>query len=248
MLACGLHVSAAADELDLPTDLDIITAVDASDSITRHDEWLQYAGLARAVTHTDFLSEVANGHNGRVGFTLFTWSSHGDVRVVVPWTAIASAEDAARVAQLIKSAPRIDRSSYESGPHGDADDDPPAADAYTDIALAISHATDIARARNRRGRTVVNVLSDGTDNSGASPDVARDAALRAGLTISGVVFGARPEVPLHFQHHVIGGAGAFLIEVAAPEDLIEALQRKFWHDLVSLRYPAPGVRRTERGE
>ena len=70
----------------LATDFNLITAIDVSDSISRHEEWLQLTGLSRGVVHPGFLSLVREGLMQRIGFMAFTWSSDGQVRIVVPWT------------------------------------------------------------------------------------------------------------------------------------------------------------------
>ncbi|HIC82207.1 MAG TPA: DUF1194 domain-containing protein, partial [Kiloniellaceae bacterium] len=97
----------------LSTDFNLITAIDVSDSISRHEEWLQLTGLSRGVVHPGFLSLVREGLMQRIGVMAFTWSSDGQVRIVVPWTVIAGPEDAARVAAQLRDAPRIDRSHYD---------------------------------------------------------------------------------------------------------------------------------------
>src|SRR3546814_16737195 len=68
-------------------------------------------------------------------------------------------------------------------------------------------------------RSVVNILSNGVDNNGPTPDAARDQAIRLGITINGIVFGERDDLADYFRQHVIGGPGAFIMTVGKPEDL-----------------------------
>src|SRR3546814_6096522 len=77
-------------------------------------------------------------------------------------------------------------------------------------------------------RSVLNILSNGVDNDGPSPDAVRDHAIRLGMTINGIVFGPRADLPGYFRDHVIGGPGAFLMTVSEPADLPRALEKKFW--------------------
>lgn len=226
------------------TDFNIITAIDVSDSITRHDEWLQYSGLARGVVDPDFLTLIEAGPLKRIGFKAFTWSSGGRISVVVPWTVITGPEQAERVAAQLVASPRIDRSHYD-GNHQVPDAVHKAAysssHGMTDIAQAIAAADGLARSAPLQGRrTVINILSNGVDNSGTEPGRQRDEAIRLGATINGVVFGSRSDVPDYFRRNVIGGPGAFLMTVQDPNGLPEALARKFWHDLVA-HYKAPQV-------
>lgn len=219
------------------TDFNLITAVDVSDSITRHDEWLQYTGLARGVVDQAFLALVRNGLMRRIGFMAFTWSSDGQMRTIVPWTIIETPEDAARIAAQFKTAPRIDRSHYDSNHQG-----PDAVETgamtngggMTDIAQAVGAATRLASDAPFQGRrTVINILSNGVDNAGFNPGMSRDHAIRQGATINGVVFGGRRDLPEFFRQHVIGGPGAFLMTVRNPADLPKALEKKFWRDLIA---------------
>ena len=84
---------ADAFETSVTADANLITALDVSDSIMRHEEWIEFDGIARAVVHPDFLAAVLAGRHGRIGFAVYTWSSGGSYRVVVPWTVIGSIED-----------------------------------------------------------------------------------------------------------------------------------------------------------
>jgi hypothetical protein len=68
---------------------------------------------------------------------------------------------------------------------------------------------------------VIDVSGDGYNNRGRPVELARDEAVAAGLTINGLPivnhranpWGGRPPVDLdlYFEHHVIGGPGAFMI-------------------------------------
>jgi hypothetical protein len=213
------------------TDLNLVTAVDVSDSITRHDEWLQLTGLARGVVDPAFLARVAEGREQRIGFMAFTWSSGGEVNIIVPWTVIETAADAQRVAALFDAAPRIDRTGF--GMYRPSRLDTPKA-GMTDIAEAVTAALDLAlTAPYAARRSVINILSNGVDNNGQDPTVVRDHAIRMGATINGVVFGTRQDLPDYFRRNVVGGPGAFLMTVQEPSDLPRALEKKFWQDLVA---------------
>src|SRR3546814_7636256 len=98
--------------LPVATDFNLLTAVDVSASITPQEEVLQYDGLARGVVDAQFLARIAEGAERRIGFAAFTWSSGGQVPVVVPWTVIATRADAERVAAQFNAAPRLDRSTF----------------------------------------------------------------------------------------------------------------------------------------
>ncbi|WP_193369124.1 DUF1194 domain-containing protein [Pelagibius marinus] len=227
----GTSLASRDHPMPIGTDINIITAIDVSDSITQQEEKLQYDGLSRGVVDPRFLARVAEGLEQRVGFLVFTWSSGGDIRIVVPWTVIEDRADGARVAALLDAAPRIDRrgfgmfrpSSLDQGARG-----------MTDIAEAVRSALQISMtAPFSAGRSVINVLSNGVDNNGQNPQVVRDEAIRQGMTINGVVFGNMPDLPDYFRRNIVGGPGAFLMTVQKPADLPIALEKKFWQDLIA---------------
>jgi hypothetical protein len=231
--AQGPAAGLASREHPMPTatDFNIITAVDVSDSITRHDEWLQYTGLARGVLDPAFLARIAEGRERRVGFMAFTWSSGGDVRIIVPWTVIGGSADARRVAAQFDAAPRIDRSGY-GGYRPSRLDQPEAG--MTDIAEAMTAALRLSMtAPFSAQRSVINILANGVDNDGQDPRGVRDQAIRMGITVNGVVFGGPHDLPDYFRNNIIGGPGAFLMEIQQPAELPRALERKFWQDLIA---------------
>jgi hypothetical protein len=237
----GRALASRDHPLSVQTDFNLITAVDVSDSITRHDEWLQYSGLARGVVDVEFLARIAEGQERRIGFVAFTWSSGGQVAVIVPWTVIETRADAERVAAQFNAAPRIDRSAFgRYGPVTSSVDRSRAG--MTDIGEAVESAVALSQAAPFAARrSVVNILSNGVDNNGPAPDAVRDQAISLGITINGIVFGDRDDLPDYFRDHVIGGPGAFLMTVNKPEDLPRALEKKFWQDLIAaLAEPSAG--------
>jgi hypothetical protein len=213
------------------TDANLITALDVSGSIKDRDLALELEGMAQAVTHPLFLQAVEQGRHGRIGFVAFTWSS-GDIRALVPWTLIGSRTEAERVAQALLKVRRMHRP-------GDADLNWPwRSHRLTDVSGALEWATRIgAVAPYVGGRTVINMCANGTDNTGAGPDVARDVAAMQGVSINGLILGNRDdsaEVAAWFRHHVQTGDRSFVIEARDFGDVIDAMLAKFVMDLVAL--------------
>ncbi|GAB4352261.1 MAG: hypothetical protein Kow00114_00830 [Kiloniellaceae bacterium] len=225
----------ASEDHPMPvdTDFNLVTAIDVSDSITRHDEWLQYSGLARGVLDAEFLARISGGLQRRIGFVAFTWSSGGEINVVVPWTVIETRADAQAVAARFDAAPRIDRRGFGMYRPGSSSVDVPRG-GLTDITEAVESAVQLSlNAPFPARRTVINILSNGVDNNGRDPRLVRDRAISLGMTVNGVVFGGSQGLPDYFRDHVIGGPGAFLMTVQQPGDLRRALEKKFWLDLIA---------------
>jgi hypothetical protein len=227
-----LSEPAVAQEKMLATDANIITALDVSDSVMRHDEWLQFQGLAKAVAHPAFLHAITSGRHRRIGFAVFAWSSDGALTLVVPWKVVGSRDDAMQIAAMLESFPRIGRLEWARTDNG-SDGSPGGPERRTDISAAIDFATALARERPFAGHTVINVAANGIDNVGAGPAAARDRAVAAGLVVNGLVVSGKKEVADHFRADVQGGRGSFVAEVVEPADMFEAMLDKLLRDLIS---------------
>lgn len=232
LLAVGLSSFSTAAAMQPATDANLVTALDVSDSIMRHDEWIQFDGIARAIVDPAFLRAIARGPHARVGFAVFVWSSGGKPRVVVPWTTIGSREDAKRIATRLRATLEIDRSGYRRRDN-DSDSRPPGQRFRTDVSRAIDFAADmVAEAPYAAARNVINVCSNGVDNVSGHPNAARDRALAAGAIVNGVVIGARGDVADYFRRHVQAGPGSFVLEARQPAAIADAMLEKFLRDLV----------------
>ncbi|TIM36648.1 MAG: DUF1194 domain-containing protein [Mesorhizobium sp.] len=157
----------------------------------------QQTGLVRALVHPDFLRAATAGPRRRIGFAVFTWSSDGKFDLLVPWTVIGSAEDAARVSQALASVTLIDRTHYGGGDmEQDGDADPAAMhDRLTDMSEAIAFASLLLTSSpHATQRAIMNICANGTDNFAGGTESSRDAALAQGFTINGLVLGQDVEL------------------------------------------------------
>ena len=159
---------ALAEEKTLATDANIVTALDISDSVMRHDEWLQFQGLAKAVMHPAFLHAVTSGRHRRIGLMVFAWSSDGAFAMIVPWKVVGSSGDAVQIAAMLESFPRTSRLEWaRTGNGSDAIAGGP--ERRTDLSAAIDFGALLAHQRPFAGRTVINVCANDIDNVGAGP-------------------------------------------------------------------------------
>ncbi len=231
-----LPLSAIATEPQIDVDANIITALDTSASVGRYEEWLEREGLAQAIVHPWFLEAVRTGRHKRIGFAVFTWSSHGNVKPIVPWTTIATADDTKRVSQhllsinLVEEGQLLDRDipidHYEA----------PKEQHQTDIALAIHSASALLETAPFKSlRSVINIVGNGPSNSGVEPTRARDAALEANQIVNGLVigYGLARDVE-YYRTHVAGGPGSFVMHVSNREDMTDAFLTKFRLDIAGL--------------
>ena len=232
--------AAGAGPEPLATDANLVTAIDVSGSVDGHAERLELLGMAAALEHPAVLQAIAAGHHRRIGFAAFTWSSAGGAFIeLVPWTFIASAEDAARAAAALRAAHNLAPRFYAE-PWRSPARRPWVPGLATDISATIEHAIGLLRAAPyASARQVINICANGRDNVGIGPDLARDRAAAAGIGINAVVL-SREEAGLarYFWEHVRTGPDAFVIEVVGLPDLTDAMLRKFVTE-IAWRWPAP---------
>jgi Ca-activated chloride channel homolog len=233
ILVSGL---AAATEAQVQVDANLVTALDTSASVGRYEEWLEREGLAQAVTDPRFLEAVRTGPHRRVGFAVFTWSSHDHAKTLVPWTMVATPEDAAWVSQHLRSVQLIEESQLLDHDIPTDHYEAPKKQHQTDIALAIRSASALLKtAPSQSRRSVINIVGNGPSNSGREPALARDAALESGQIINGLVigYGLVSDVG-YYRTHVIGGPGSFVMQVSNPKEVTEAFLAKLRLDIAGL--------------
>jgi hypothetical protein len=243
LLAC-LAWPALAQEA---TDANLITAIDVSGSIRVADERLQLEGMAEAVVDPRFLQAVTRGRHGRIGFVAFTWSN-GEFLSLVPWTLIASEDDARQVAERLRHARGKPVLGYRVQAYGNArmrvphNHRPWRISQATDVSAAIERAIEVgADAPFASQHNVINVCANGIDNVGGEPDAARDRADAKGLIVNGLILGNRDDAEAtadYFREHVQAGPGSFVIVARAFEDIASAMLAKFLFELAAIS-PAP---------
>ena len=225
-VATGFTAAAARAET---VDLLLVLAADVSRSIDDGEFQLQRKGYAQAVTDPRVLRAITSGRNHAIAISFIEWSGATDQFVVVDWTVIRDEEAAATVAATILSAPRsfLGRTSISAA-----------------IDFAVEH---IAAAPFRADKRVIDVSGDGTNNSGRSITEARDQAIAAGVTINGLAiintqanpgyaFHTQPPggLPKYYEENVVGGPGAFLMQVESFDTFAEAITRKLVAEIATM--------------
>ena len=233
LLLLGLAASSAGGAEPLATDVNVVTGLDLSESVSGADLRLQLAGMAQALRAPAFLAAVGRGRQGRIGFAVFAWY-HGQFPEVAPWRVIASTADAEAAARDLEAFATIDvtaaalaRERFYAG-------------RLTGLARAIDHARDlIGSAPFRSGRSVVNIIGNGADNVGGDVAAARGRLVADGATVNGVVIGDDHALLAYYLREVSGGQGAFVMAATEPAEIEEVLMRKFLRDLIAARSPDP---------
>jgi hypothetical protein len=202
-------------------DLLLVLAADVSRSIDDTEFNLQRKGYAAAITDPRVLRAIAGGRNHAIAVTFIEWSGAADQNVVVDWTVVRDEEAAGGIAATILSAPR----SFLG---------------RTSISAAIDYALErIAAAPAEADKRIIDISGDGTNNSGRPVTEARDQAVASGVTVNGLAiintqanpgyaFHTQPPggLPKYYEENVIGGPGAFLLQVENFDSFAEAITRK----------------------
>ncbi|MBX3573033.1 MAG: DUF1194 domain-containing protein [Mesorhizobium sp.] len=226
VLALGLSSAAMAAE---PVDVELVLAVDVSLSMSPDELVIQRDGYVAALTDGAVLQAIAGGLHGRIAVTYVEWAGATVQQVVVPWSVIATPEDArAFVAQMTATPPRSAR--------------------RTSISSALEFAGSLFENSGYRGtKRVIDVSGDGPNNQGGPVDQARDRIAARGITINGLPLMTNGggmisaydinNLDSYYTDCVIGGPGAFMIPVNGWAQFPEAIRRKLVLELAGAGHP-----------
>ena len=214
---------------DTTTDVNIVTALDISESIDAVGMRIMIEGMAQAIAAPEVLSAIRNGRHHQIGFAVFAWHQ-GIYPEIVSWSLIETQSDTEVVAARIMERLNVDIELEARTATGSS------VGRMTDLSGAIDHTSDmLLKAPYGTDRNVINIVGNGRDNFGVEPASSRDAALDRGATINGAVLGADRSLYYYYRLEVIGGPGAFVLSADDPTKIAEMLARKFRFDIAMAR-------------
>lgn len=194
-------------------DTALVLAVDVSQSVNDARFALQMEGIAKAFEDPEVQRSIFSGPHRAMFVTLVEWSDKA--AVAIPWTLIASAEDAVAFAATLRRTPRKGAE-------------------FTCMSRALQLIGDkvLPFLPMPANRTVIDVSSDGHDNCNANPPVEalRDALVAENVTINGLPILEGDEaatLEAWYKAHVIGGPSAFTVPAHGYDDFERAIRRKF---------------------
>jgi Protein of unknown function (DUF1194) len=201
-------------------DLALVLAVDVSESVDADEYHLQQEGIARAFDDPRLLDAIGALPHGAVAVLVLEWSDRDKQVVTVDWTRVDGGEAAAEFAAAVR---RTARSSAGLTALGDA--------------LAAAHAA-LDRLPFPAARRAVDVSGDGMANVGTPPRRERDALVASGATINGLaILTDEPWLDSYYSDYVIGGPGAFLMQVEDFQSFGHAMLQKLLAEIVALPDP-----------
>ncbi len=195
--------------------LELVLLVDGSASITVGDLEFQLRGHAAAFADSTVAEALASR---RVAVILAAFSGPKTLRVLAPWTVIATPQDAQSFAAKILAAPRDGRA--DSTAIGSAIEDSMAL-----FALSGVHSE----------RRVIDLVANGFSNAGIDPVVARDQAVALGVTINALaILDEFSWLDEYFAENIIGGVNCFVKAAMDRESFVDALRQKLVLEIAAL--------------
>jgi hypothetical protein len=213
---------AHADDVDIA----LVMVSDVSRSIDDTEYKLEKDGYTRAFADPQVISAIRGGPNGRIAVAYVEFAGNLEVHTVIDWVTIRDQQSAQAFIERLSAAPRSfwGRTSISAG---------------IDRAIELFSESGIAATRH-----VIDVCGDGTNNAGRDVSLARDDALKAGVTVNGLAIindhpvswtyaHVQPPGGLanYYRENVTGGPGSFVLEVHDFSTFGEAITRKLIQEI-----------------
>ncbi|WP_299475248.1 DUF1194 domain-containing protein [uncultured Roseibium sp.] len=211
-------------------DVELVLAVDISQSMDTEEQEIQRAGYVAALTSREFLDAIQVGPIGRVAVTYMEWGGVDEHFIVADWTIVQDSTSASHFASKIAEAPlrQVQRTS---------------------IASALQKSVELVETNQYMGlRRVIDISGDGPNNQGGSVTEMRDRMIAAGVTINGLPLMMKSnkntwQAMLNLDHYyedcVIGGPGSFAIPVRSKEGFADAIRMKLVLEIAGLHLNEP---------
>lgn len=228
LVAIALNIAWPAAGQDLDVDLELVLAIDVSQSVDAEEGRMQRQGYLEALTHPRVIDAIKNGRHGRIAITYFEWAGPGLWRRLTDWRVVKDLDSArAYVDELSRFTIARATGTSISG--------------AIEIGAALFDGNGLAGVRR-----VIDISGDGPNNGGRNVAIARDAAVRSGITINGVAINnfdgsaySLPDLDVYYEECVIGGTNAFVVAANGFESFSEAILRKLILEIADLTPEAP---------
>jgi hypothetical protein len=171
------------------------------------------------------ISAIRTGGYGRIAAAYVEWAGPMAQQITVPWRLIAGGEDAASFVGELAEAPLV---RFRG----------------TSISGVLEFVAPLFEGNGYEGfRRVIDISGDGPNNMGGPLAPVREAVLAKGITINGLPimirpspsgYGGRSGLDIYYEDCVIGGPGAFIVPVDAPEQMTDAIRRKLVLEIAGL--------------
>ena len=200
-------------------DLALVLAVDCSFSVDFREFALQMKGLGEAFRQPDVKRAITLGNAQRIAVSVVQWSDESNQVIAMPWTVLASEEDADLFGETLAGMPRK------------------LAEGGTSISSALLYSAALLSKAPSSPRHVIDVSSDGRNNVGVPVNAVRDRLVAQGITINALtILNEWPTLNIYFENQVVGGEGNFVIPANDYAAYSEAIFRKLLREITG-----PGI-------
>jgi hypothetical protein len=190
--------------------LALMLAVDASGGVSNGRFELQKQGYAAAFRNRQVLNSIRSLATQSIAVTMMQWTGPQLHVQTVDWTLV---KDEASVDTLADAIEASERQLFGGG---------------TSISGAIDYSRILLAASPFLGiRRVIDVSGDGANNRGRPVILARDEAVRDGISINGLpILALEPDLDRYYHDNVIGGPGAFMVPARNYDTFADAILKK----------------------
>ncbi len=219
-LVCWQQPAVSAD---LKVDVELVLAVDVSLSMDSYEQKMQLQGYVAAFRDPQVLRAIATGPRKRIAVIFVEWGGVEFQNIKVPWALIDGEASARKFADLLGQR-RL------------------TALPLTSISTAALFSATLFEKNGFEGtRQVIDISGDGPNNQGVIVTAARDAVVEKGITINGLPVmlraGQAPgffdlkNLDVYYEDCVIGGPGAFIVQVQDEKNFASAIRRKLIREI-----------------
>ncbi len=200
-------------------DLALVLAIDCSYSVSAEEYRLQMQGLGRAIMNPLVFEAIRRGPKKQIAISAFLWAEEFKQHLIIPWRTIASAKDAFSIGTHLLYTAR------DIGPGS------------TSISSALLYGQTLLSNAPSALRQVIDLSTDGRNNSGVSTKLVRDQLSVAGITINALaIVNEVTTLAPYLESEVTSGEGSFVIKSNSYEAYGEAILRKLVKEITG-----PGV-------
>ncbi len=220
----GIPAPAGAQGALKRVDLELVLAVDISQSMDREEHELQRMGYVEAFRHKDVINALMSGPEGRIAVVYMEWAGDFEPYVTIPWTIIDSEKSARAFADKLAAEDVF-------------------GEQRTSISTALIKATELLETNDIASyRQVIDVSGDGANNAGPLVAPVRDEVVKRGITINGLpIMLNKPReyydidhLDRYYKHCVIGGESAFIAPVYDLKHLAATIRKKLVMEIASI--------------
>lgn len=205
-------------------DLELVLAVDVSQSMVYDEHELQKNGYVEAFRDDRVIRAITGGHEGKIAVAYLEWGGAFDPTPTIPWTIIDSAASARAFADRLSKEPVI-------------------SEQRTSISNALLASTQLIQTNVIAAhRQVIDISGDGPNNTGPQVDEVRDAVVKQGIQINGLpILLNKPRqyydidhLDRYYKDCVIGGEGAFMAPVYDLKQLASTIRKKLVMEIAGI--------------